>query len=81
MTSVGTDDVCPIAFSATCVKVEQQAGLDQLFVLAARVELGGTRRIAAEGALHDRRAGRFAERDGAVDPLVAGLVELLGELD
>ena len=61
-------------------QVEQQAAGDQFFVLTAGVELRGIRRIATEDALHDGGAGGLAERDGGVDPLVAGRgVELMGE--
>ena len=70
-----------MAFLGDVVQLQEQIVLDQLLVLAAGVELRGARRIAAEHALHDCGARRLAERDGAVDPVVAlpVIVEGLGE--
>ena len=77
-----TDHVCPMAGLGDVVELQKLVVLDQLFVFAAGVELRGARRIAAEDALHDRRARGLAERDGAVDPVVAlpVIVEGLGKL-
>src|SRR5205814_1348865 len=71
----------PIAGGRDIVELEELVVLDQLFILAAGVELCRAGRIAAENTLHDRRPGRLAERDGAIDPVVLSVgVESLGEL-
>ena len=61
-------------------QVAHQAGLDQFLGLPAMVELGGAHRIAAgDAADHDRPCRIAGAGDGAVDPMVAGGVERLGE--
>ena len=66
---------------ATSSRLRIRPGLDQLLGLAAVVEHGGAHRVAAgDAADHDRPRDVAGAGDGAVDPVVAGGVERLGEL-
>jgi len=61
-------------------QVEHQAGFDEVVGVLAGVQLSGAHRVATENTADDDRAcGVAGTSDGAVDPLVAGGIESLGE--
>ena len=73
--------VTPAFFFRQFGQVKKQAFLDQVFGLTTMVELCGAHRVAAQQAGYNGRdgVGSATASNRAINPLVAGSVERLGE--